>query len=115
MLTDDVEIVPTTRDNAISDRDAAHLPLEIPHDCGHSRLVKTVSKHQAAATFESLGSLVHAGETVLVIHGGKPWLKMVPVKASVSGKTAAAFNARLDRISRKPIAGVSEVLQHTRR
>ncbi len=91
------------------------MPLETPHGCCHSRPVKTVSKHQAAATFESLGSLVHAGETVLVVNGGKPWLKMVPVKASNGGKSAAAFKARLDRISRKPIAGVSEVLQHTRR
>ena len=77
--------------------------------------MKTVSKDQATATFASLGSLVHAGETVLVTDGGKPWLKMVPARASTSGKSAAAFKARLDRISRKPIAGVREVLQKTRR
>ena len=91
------------------------MPLETPHGRCHSRPVKTVSKHQATATFASLGSLVHAGETVLVTDGGKPWLKMVPATASIGGKNAAAFKARLDRISRKPIAGVSAVLQRTRR
>ena len=77
--------------------------------------MKTVSKHQATAAFESLGSLVHAGETVLVTNGGKPWLKMVPASTPDGGKSAADLKARLDRISRKPIAGVSEVLQRTRR
>lgn len=77
--------------------------------------MKTVSKHQAAESFVVLGELVHSGETVLVVHAGKPWLKMVPAKASVGGKTAADFNARLDRIPRKPIAGVSDALKHSRR
>lgn len=91
------------------------MPLETPHSQCHARPVKTVSKHQAAESFESLGNLVHSGETVLVLHGGKPWFKMVPAKASPGGKTATDFKARLDRISRKPIAGASEVLKRTRR
>jgi antitoxin (DNA-binding transcriptional repressor) of toxin-antitoxin stability system len=91
------------------------MPLETDRDCCHFGYVKTVSKRQAAATFESLGSLVHAGETVLVIDGGKPWLKMVPAKSATRGKSAAAFKARLARISRKPIHGVTEILQRTRR
>ena len=91
------------------------MPLETPHSQCHDPPVKTVSKHQAAESFESLGDLVHSGETVLVVHGGKPWLKMVPAKASAGGKTATDFKARLDRISRKPIAGATEVLKRTRR
>ena len=77
--------------------------------------MKTVSKHEAVERFETLGSLVHAGETVLVIEGGKPWLKMVPAKTFMKGKSAAAFKARLDRVSRKPIPGACDVLQRTRR
>lgn len=77
--------------------------------------VKTVSKREAADSFESIGDLVHHGETVLVVKGGKPWLKMVPATASARGKSAAAFKARLDRISRKPIPGVNEVLRRVRR
>jgi len=77
--------------------------------------VRTVSKHEAAESFESLGNLVHSGQSVLVVNGGKPWLKMVPAHASKAGKSAAEFKARLDRISRKPISRVTEVLKRTRR
>ena len=93
----------------------ANMRLELRQPECHHASVKTVSKHQAAESFESLGNLVHSGETVLVVHGGKPWLKMVPAKASAAGKTAADFKARLDRVSRKPIAGATEVLKRTRR
>jgi antitoxin (DNA-binding transcriptional repressor) of toxin-antitoxin stability system len=77
--------------------------------------VKTVSKHQAAESFESLGNLVHSGETVLVVDAGKPWVKMVPPSARAPRKSAADFKARLERISRKPIPGVADVLKRTRR
>jgi len=77
--------------------------------------VKTVSKDEAAKSFESLGKLVHNGESVLVVNGGKPWLQMIPASKCGSGKSAAQFKARLNRISRKPIAGVTEVLKRTRR
>ena len=77
--------------------------------------MKTVSKHKAVESFEALGDLVHSGETVLVVHAGKPWLKMVPAQITAGGKTAAAFKARLDRISRRPIPGVADVLKRARR
>ena len=77
--------------------------------------MKTVSKREAAQSFETLGDLVHSGETVLVVDGDRPWLKMVPPSTSARGKTAAAFKARLARISRKPIPGVADVLKRTRR
>jgi antitoxin (DNA-binding transcriptional repressor) of toxin-antitoxin stability system len=77
--------------------------------------VKTVSKHEAAKSFEALGDLVHSGETVLVVDAGKPWVKLVPAAAAKRGKSAADFRARLDRISRKPIRGVADVLQRLRR
>ncbi len=76
--------------------------------------MKTVSKHKAVECFEALGELVHSGETVVVVNGGKPWLKMVPVSKPRGVKTAADFKSRLDRISRKPIPGVSEELKRVR-
>ena len=77
--------------------------------------MKTVSKHVAAKSFQTLGDLVHDGETVLVVDAGRPWLKMVPASARPRGKSAADFKARLDRISRQPIPGAAEVLKRTRR
>ena len=76
--------------------------------------MKTLSKRQAAKSFDSLCELVHKGETVLVLDAGKPCLKMVPATPRKNGKSAAAFRARLDRISRKPISGVTEVLKRAR-
>ena len=77
--------------------------------------MKTVTKQQAVQGFDMIGDLAHAGETVIVTQGGKPWIKLVPAIKTKSGKSAAAFKARLDRISRKPISGVSEVLSRLRR
>jgi len=60
--------------------------------------------------------LAHAGETVIVTHGGKPWFKLVPALIKKKpGKSVAAFKARLNRISPKPIPGASEVLSRLRR
>jgi antitoxin (DNA-binding transcriptional repressor) of toxin-antitoxin stability system len=76
--------------------------------------VKTLSKRAAAKSFNSLCDLVHNGETVLIVDGGKPCLKMVPATHRKNGKSAAEFKARLDRISRRPIRGVSAVLKRVR-
>jgi antitoxin (DNA-binding transcriptional repressor) of toxin-antitoxin stability system len=77
--------------------------------------MKTVTKREAVQGFDRIGDLAHSGETVVVTHGGKPWVKLVPVLKKKSGKSAAAFKARLNRISRKPIRGASEVLSRLRR
>ncbi|HEV7926446.1 MAG TPA: hypothetical protein VGR14_13880 [Verrucomicrobiae bacterium] len=77
--------------------------------------MKTVTKQQASQGFEMIGDLAHAGETVVVTHDGKPWIKLVPALTKKPGKSAAAFKARLNRISPKPIPGVSEVLSRLRR
>lgn len=61
-----------------------------------------------------IGDLAHAGETVIVTHG-KPWFKLVPALKKKPGKSAAAFRARLNRISPKPIPGASEVVSRLRR
>jgi antitoxin (DNA-binding transcriptional repressor) of toxin-antitoxin stability system len=77
--------------------------------------MKTVTKQQAVQGFDMIGDLAHAGETVIVTHGGKPWIKLVPVLKRKPGKSVAAFKARLNRISPKPIPGASEVLSRLRR
>ncbi len=76
--------------------------------------MKTVSKKEATHGFESLGELAHSGEVVLVTHGGKPWIKLVSATVPKHGKSATQIKARLDRISRKPIRGVNEVLKRLR-
>ena len=77
--------------------------------------MRTVTKQQAIQKFDRIGDMVHAGETFIVTHGGKPWFKLVPARKKKPGKSVAAFKARLNRISRKPIPGVSEVLSRLRR
>jgi antitoxin (DNA-binding transcriptional repressor) of toxin-antitoxin stability system len=77
--------------------------------------MKTVTKQQAVLGFDMIGDLAHSGETVTVTHGGKPWIRLVPAFKKKSGKSVAAFKARLNRISPKPIPGASEVLSRSRR
>ena len=62
-----------------------------------------------------IADLAHAGETVIVTHGGKPWIKLVTALKKKPGKSVAAFKARLNRISPKPIPGAAKVLQRLRR
>jgi antitoxin (DNA-binding transcriptional repressor) of toxin-antitoxin stability system len=77
--------------------------------------MKTVTKQEMIEKFDALGSLAHSGETVTVLNAGKPWIKLVPATRLRRGKSAAAFRARLNRISAKPIPGVAEVLGKMRR
>jgi antitoxin (DNA-binding transcriptional repressor) of toxin-antitoxin stability system len=77
--------------------------------------MKTVTKEQAIQGFDIIGDLANAGETVIVTHGGKPWIKLMPALKRKTGKSAAAFKARLDGISPKPIPGVADVLSRLRR
>ena len=74
-----------------------------------------MTKQQAVQGFDMIGNLAHSGETVMVTHDGKPWIKLVPALKKRVGKSAAAFRARLNRISSKPIPGASEVLPRLRR
>ena len=77
--------------------------------------MKTVTKQEAVRGFDALGKLANAGETVVVTEGGEPWIKLVPALKAKGGKSAAAFRARLNRISSKPIAGVDEIFARVRR
>ena len=76
--------------------------------------MKTVTKQEAVQGFDTIGGLAHAGETVVVTSDGKPWIKLMPALTAKRGKSAAAFKARLNHISRRPIPGASEVLLRLR-
>ena len=77
--------------------------------------MKTVTKKEAVRGFDALGKLASAGETVLVTQRGEPWIKLVPAVGPKGRKSAAAFRARLNRISPTPIAGVDEVFMRVRK
>lgn len=77
--------------------------------------MKTVTKQEAVRGFDAIAGLAHAGQTVMVTHDGKPWIKLVPAAKAKTGKSVAAFKSRLNRISPKPIRGVSDVLPRLRR
>ncbi len=76
--------------------------------------MKTVTKQEMVQAFEAFGGLAHAGETILVTQGGKPWIKLLPAGKPKRGKSVAVFRARLNRISPKPIPGAAEVLRELR-
>jgi antitoxin (DNA-binding transcriptional repressor) of toxin-antitoxin stability system len=77
--------------------------------------MKTVTREEVLRGFDIIADLAHAGETVIVTHDGKPWIKLVPALKAKSGKSVEAFRTRLNRISPKPIPGASEVLPRLRR
>ena len=61
--------------------------------------MKTVTKRVAGQEFLKVAALAHAGETVIVTHGGMPWCKIVPPDSPARRqKSAADFEARLSRI-----------------
>ena len=76
--------------------------------------MKMVTKREAVDGFDKFANLAHAGETVVVTHDGRPWIKLVSALRVKPGKSVAAFRARLNRISPKPIPGASAVLQRLR-
>jgi antitoxin (DNA-binding transcriptional repressor) of toxin-antitoxin stability system len=77
--------------------------------------MRTVTKQEAVDGFDMIADLAHAGETVVVTHDGKPCIRLAPALRAKPGKSVAAFKARLNRISPKPIPGASEVLERLRR
>ena len=58
---------------------------------------------------------VQAGNEVVLTNGNKPVAKLVSAHGPKRRKSAAAFKARLNRVSPKPIPGVNEVLARLRR
>lgn len=75
----------------------------------------TATKEEVLEAFDSFGRRACAGETIMVMDGGKPWVKIMAAKKAKTGKSAAAFKARLNAISKKPIPGATEILARLRR
>lgn len=75
----------------------------------------TVTKQEVLEAFDRFGTLACAGETIMVMDAGKPWVKIVGAEKAKTGKSAAAFKARLNGISKKPIPGAAEILAELRR
>ena len=66
--------------------------------------MKTLSKQWAGKNFQEVADLAHEGETVVVTHEGKPWCKVVPADSKLPRrKSAADFQARLQRLFPKPL------------
>ena len=43
--------------------------------------MRTVNVHEAKTHFSRLIDAAHAGETIVVAKGGKPWARLVPLDA----------------------------------
>jgi prevent-host-death family protein len=46
----------------------------------HSMAERVVNVHEAKTHFSRLIDAAHAGETILVAKGGKPWARLVPLE-----------------------------------
>jgi len=44
--------------------------------------MRTVNVHEAKTHFSRLIDAAHAGETIVVAKGGKPWARLVPLEPS---------------------------------
>lgn len=44
--------------------------------------MRTVNVHEAKTHFSRLIDAAHAGETIVVAKGGRPWARLVPLEAS---------------------------------
>ena len=44
--------------------------------------MRTVNVHEAKTHFSRLIDAAHAGETIVVAKGGKPWARLVPLDAA---------------------------------
>jgi antitoxin (DNA-binding transcriptional repressor) of toxin-antitoxin stability system len=61
--------------------------------------MRTVTKQQAVQSFDKVGDLAHAGETVIVTHGGRPWIKLWETAPS---KTGASTLKKLEKFQKFP-------------
>lgn len=46
--------------------------------------MRTVNVHEAKTHFSRLIDAAHAGETIVVAKGGRPWARLVPLEAAVA-------------------------------
>ena len=46
--------------------------------------MRTVNVHEAKTHFSRLIDAAHAGETIVVAKGGRPWARLVPLEAAAA-------------------------------
>ncbi len=57
--------------------------------------MRTVNVHEAKTHFSRLIDAAHAGETILVAKGGKPWARLVPLEAPRPRRQPGLLRGRL--------------------
>ena len=53
--------------------------------------MRTVNVHEAKTHFSRLIDAAHAGETIVVAKGGKPWARLVPLDAPAPLRQPGVF------------------------
>jgi prevent-host-death family protein len=57
--------------------------------------MRTVNVHQAKTHFSRLIDAAHAGETILVAKGGRPWARLVPLEEPQPRRQPGVLRGRL--------------------
>jgi prevent-host-death family protein len=57
--------------------------------------MRTVNVHEAKTHFSRLIDAAHAGETILVAKGGKPWARLVPLEEPRPRRQPGVLRGRL--------------------
>ena len=80
---------------------------------------RIVNVHEAKTHFSRLIDAAHAGETIVVAKGGKPWARLVPLEQPTSRRTPGVLAGRftlpspsvlLEALPEKELAGFEEPL-----
>ena len=57
--------------------------------------MRTVNVHEAKTHFSRLINAAHAGETIVVAKGGKPWARLVPLEAPAPKRQPGVLASQL--------------------
>ncbi len=57
--------------------------------------MRTVNVHEAKTHFSRLIDAAHAGETIVVAKGGKPWARLVPLETPAPKRPAGILTGQL--------------------
>ena len=57
--------------------------------------MRTVNVHEAKTHFSRLIDAAHAGETIVVAKGGRPWARLVPLESPIPQRQPGVLAGRL--------------------
>jgi prevent-host-death family protein len=57
---------------------------------------RTVNVHDAKTHFSRLIDAAHAGETIVVAKGGRPWARLMPLEAPISRRQPGVLAGRIN-------------------